>query len=63
MEINVQRMKEQTTDRDNKGRLKDLLSQIQAITSMFKNTEKDETAVLVKALTHGRKTFTSKHMG
>lgn len=49
--------------RHNEGRLKDLLSQIQAITSTFKNAEKDETAVLVKALTCGRKTFTSKHMG
>ena len=47
----------------NKGRLEDLLSQIQAITSMFKGAEKDETAVLVKALTRGRKTCTSKHMG
>lgn len=47
----------------NKGRLEDLLSQIHAITSMFKDAEKDETAVLVKALTHGRKTLTSKHMG
>lgn len=43
----------------NKWRLEDLLSQNRAAKSMFKAAEKDETEVLVRALTNGRKTFTS----
>lgn len=41
-------------------RLEGLLSQTRALTSMFKEAEKDETEVSGRALTHGRKTFTSK---
>lgn len=44
----------------NKVRLEGLLSQTRALTSMFKEAEKDETEVSGRALTHGRKTFTSK---
>lgn len=44
----------------NKMRLEGLLSQTRAVTSMFKEAEKDETEVSGRALTHGGKTLTSK---